>query len=458
MFRLIDNEIREPYFNEIQSKTLDELKKEEKEFNDTLVTALEQAGDEYDLTKIEVVGGTTPKEKSDKLVEVHSKLSAVQDAMVIKNELSESSRKIRQRNSGASDKDAEPPLTFSELQQAMLTGQGKNLFDHFKETIAEAGVEISKKLLKNNSGFTMDMGREILNTLFKTSAGWAPFVQREGTLILSAQRPIQVLDIIPTMPTSQSAIKYMEETTFANAAVEVAEGGAAPEAQLALTERTVNVQKLAVSLPVTEEQVDDVDEVEMYLNQRIPFMLRQRADHQVLLGDGAAPNLQGILDHATVQEQVFTKEAGNGIRPITKPLNAFMKAKTKVALVGRAMPSAAIMHHSMWESLALQETASAGFYMGSPAGDFQMRIWGLPVVLADTLSVAASGDAGIVGDFTNFCSLRVRKDFELDFGWSADDFLKGQMRIRGCARLAMITYRPPAFCKVSLPATSKLPD
>jgi hypothetical protein len=94
-------------------------------------------------------------------------------------------------------------------------------------------------------------------TLMTTAAGWTPEVDRTGRVVPSAQRPVQVADLIPQTTTSQAAVQYMEETTFTNAAAEILEAGNFPEAALALTERVVPVTKIAVFLPVTDEQLED---------------------------------------------------------------------------------------------------------------------------------------------------------------------------------------------------------
>jgi hypothetical protein len=56
---------------------------------------------------------------------------------------------------------------------------------------------------------------------FLTTAGWAPESLRvPGLVIEKATRPIQLLDIIPSGPTSMAAVKYMEETTRTEASAE----------------------------------------------------------------------------------------------------------------------------------------------------------------------------------------------------------------------------------------------
>src|SRR5210317_1659117 len=55
--------------------------------------------------------------------------------------------------------------------------------------------------------------------------------------------------------------KGAEVTTFTNNGAEVAEGGAFGESALAFTERTENIRKFGVSIPVTEELLADVASV-----------------------------------------------------------------------------------------------------------------------------------------------------------------------------------------------------
>src|SRR5207245_1264112 len=81
-----------------------------------------------------------------------------------------------------------------------------------------------------------------------------------------------------------------------NAAAETAENSAYPESALQLTERTSAIQKIPTFLPVTDEQLEDVEQVRGYLTDRLVFMIRQRLDAQVLNGNGTAPNLKGILN------------------------------------------------------------------------------------------------------------------------------------------------------------------
>jgi hypothetical protein len=80
---------------------------------------------------------------------------------------------------------------------------------------------------------------DLRSALFSTSGGWAPESLRTGHVEYFATRPAPaVINLFPEYTTAQAAVKYMEETTFTNAAAETSEGGAYNQATLVLTERS----------------------------------------------------------------------------------------------------------------------------------------------------------------------------------------------------------------------------
>ncbi|MEV0085254.1 phage major capsid protein [Saccharopolyspora sp. NPDC050642] len=276
-----------------------------------------------------------------------------------------------------------------------------------------------------------------LKTLFQTTAGWAPETTRTGRVVDFATRPIQVIDLIPRTATGQSAVVYMEETTFTNAAAETAEGGAYPEAALALTEQSSPVRKTAVFLPVTDEQLEDEQQAAGYVNNRLPFMLRQRLDSQILVGNGTAPNLRGILNVVGIQTQA------KGTDPVP---DAIYKALVKTRVAGQAMPNAVVMHPNDWQDVRLLRTADGIYIWGSPSEAGPSRIWGLPVAEAQ----AITENTALVGDFANFSELSVRRGLDVQVSNShADYFVNGKQAMRADLRAALVIYRPAAFCTVT---------
>lgn len=276
----------------------------------------------------------------------------------------------------------------------------------------------------------------LLKTDFTTSVGWAPESIRTGRLVEEQLRPIQVIDTVPGGTTGQAAIVYMEETTVTNNAAERNEAAAYAESALALTEQTNTVRSIGTSLPVTDEQLSDVAEVRSYLNMRLSFLVRQKLDSQILTGNGAAPNLRGFNNLVTIQTQA--KDAD----PVP---DAVMKAMTLVRVTGRAMPNVVYFHPNDWQTVRLLRTTDGVYIWGNPSEAGPLRIWGVTVVETD----AQTENTALVGDVRNFTQLFIRQNLTIEVGFVASDFLNGLQTFRVGMRVALVGYRPQAFCEVT---------
>jgi HK97 family phage major capsid protein len=280
------------------------------------------------------------------------------------------------------------------------------------------------------------------SNILGSGAGWVPETLRTGRLVDFATRPVQVTDLIPQTTTTQAAVVYMEETTFTNNAAEVLESvqatpGTYPEAALALTERSSPVRKIAVFLPVTDEQLEDVTQIQGYLNNRLPFMIRQRLDSQILVGNGTSPNLRGVLNVVGIQTQA------KGADPIP---DAVYKAMVLVQVTGRAQPNGIVVHPTNWQSVRLLRTADGIYIWGNPSDAGPDRIWGVQVALSDAITLGTA----VVGDFANYSELSVRRGLDTQISNSHSTyFVEGKQAIRADIRCAAVFYRPTAFCTVT---------
>ena len=274
-------------------------------------------------------------------------------------------------------------------------------------------------------------------TIMTTAAGFATRPQRIAEITPIAFRPIQVTDLIPTSNTDQSAILFMEETTRTNAATEIGEGVAYPEAASAFTERTSPVRKIGVILPVTDEQLDDVPQLRTFLDDLLPFMVRQRLDAEVFGGNGVGSNLTGLTATASIQTQA------KGADPIP---TAFLKAMVKLRLTGRVVPSGVLIHPTDWQSVKTLQDTTGQYIWGNPAFAGPDSMWGLPMAQVD----AGSAGTAVVADFVNYTRLYYRSGPSgVEVGYVNDDFKLGQKSMRADVRAAFVVRRPAAVCTVT---------
>jgi HK97 family phage major capsid protein len=206
---------------------------------------------------------------------------------------------------------------------------------------------------------------------------------------------------------------------------------------LAYTERTSNVRKIAVFLPMTDEQLEDVGQAQGVIDNRLPFMIRQRLDLQIISGDGSAPNLRGVMNVAGIQTQAKGADPGP---------DALYKGIVKVEVTGQAFANLVIMHPNDWQTIRLLRTADGIYIWGNPSDNGPERIWGLQVVRAQ----AATAGTAIVGDFANFAELSVKRGIDVQVSNSHSTyFIEGKQAVRADMRAALVYYRPAAFCTVT---------
>ncbi|WP_425154857.1 phage major capsid protein [Candidatus Palauibacter sp.] len=457
-FASVDEDIRTGVLADWRGRAASAISGERDRVQTDMERAFEQAGPGLDLEKIDLLGGTMA-EKCEKLVALHSELAGLEDALSERRDLERVRDEIRGRNRGGGD--ATEPADGDGGDGgngARRNGRRRaRLSDLVRADFREQGIDLGGSgfgdrclggMLRSDLAVRDD---RILNTLFETTAGWAPESVRDPGYTPSLRRPIQLIDILPRTSTTQELVKFMRETTFTNAAAGVAEGDAAPESTLELTEAEVAVRKIATHIPVTREDLEDEPQVESYLNETVPFMVRQLTDELLLTGDGASPNPLGLLGVSGLQDIDWTVESA----ALSKPLNTLRRAKTKVRYGGRAMATHYVLNPDIWDDIVLSESASGGYYYGTPQSDFVERAWGLPVVLNDHLEGAidtADDVNGLCGDFSPmWIQLRVRRELETLWGFINDDFIKEIMRIKASIRWALVVKRPQAFVTISVP-------
>lgn len=405
------------------STTLQEKRGKLEELRARAAAVFEEAGDDLDMSKVKSLEGDSAakaaqiKAWNDEMADLAKAIEEIEDLGGFK-QFVDGLDAVEEHpgHVGSGEKGRKPTKSIGELfvESNALKGW----------TPGQVGPEAD-----------LDVEVHDIKTLFQTSAGWAPFSPRGPRVVDFATRPIEVIDLFPMGETTATSIVYMEETTFTNAAVEVAEGAAKPEATLALTERTEPVRKIAVWLPVTDEQLEDVPQARSYIENRLGFMVRQRLDGQLLVGSGVAPNISGILNRSGIQTQA------KGADPTP---DAVYKAMTKIRTVAFSEANAAVFHPNDWQEIRLLRTADGLYIWGNPADAGPERIWGLAVAQ----STALTENTGLVGDFRQ-SEVVMRKGLTVQVGFINDDFQKNRQSVRAELRAALAVYRPAAFCTVT---------
>jgi HK97 family phage major capsid protein len=264
-----------------------------------------------------------------------------------------------------------------------------------------------------------------------------PEYQQSVTEVLF--RRLTVADLMPAGTMSGSSLIYPKETSVTNAAAAVAEGGAKPGSTIVTAQVTENLTKIATSIKVSDEMLQDGLATASYINGRLVVFVKQAEESQLLAGSGSGANMTGLLNRSGLQAAVTggitADKVFNQITAIRA--NAFLE------------PDGLVLHPTDWQALRLSKD-STGQYLGAgpfAGSDQSTTLWGLNVVVTPAITVGTA----LVGAFGTGAAQVFRKGGLTVEATNSneDDFLKNLVAIRAEERLLLAVYRPGAFGTVT---------
>lgn len=316
----------------------------------------------------------------------------------------------------------------------------KTLADYFINSKAyQARVQEQDGFTKSSvQSRPMDVEAKVaaVKTLLATTSGFAPFVPRSGEIIPFAQRRPMVADLIPQVDTTNAGIRYIEETLFSLAAAATAEGAVKPEMALAYVERYLGMTKIAVSIPVTEEQMMDVPQLRAVIDNRMTLGLQLEEERELLQGNPAGANTAefiGFLNKPGVQ--AIPKGAQDDF---TAVLKAIIQIENTV---GFANVTGGVMHPLDWLAFRTKQDTQGRFIMGDPGMVGPATLWGKTFVP----TIAEPQGSILLGDFQTYSQIIRREGITFRVGYVGQQFIQNIMTIIAEMRELLVITRPSAF-------------
>jgi len=318
-------------------------------------------------------------------------------------------------------------------------GEGKSFIDMIKSD------EGYKALSSNSSNRAeIEVTKSDLAAMKEvkvTSAGIVAPVY-DAVIQPGIRQELRIRDLLTAIPVTGQNYTYFRELLHTRGAAPVAEGGTKPTSNVTFESATDRVKKIAVWMPVTEEALSDVPQMQGYIQELLRYDLKLEEENQILKGDGTGENLNGLMTQATVYDATLTKSGDTSIDIVRRGIYQVRK-QSKLSADG------VVMSELDWMNIELQKDGENRYLFANLQGLVTPILWGRPVITSDSMD---EGDADTGGEFliANFARAAIlfdRMTYLFKMGLINDMFIKNMVALLAEERLGLGVRRREALVK-----------
>lgn len=330
----------------------------------------------------------------------------------------------------------EAKARMDELEQKMARGGDR---ENEGRTAGERFIE--DEGFKAFAGQTRPRGRFIaevkditsLTTDAAGSVGSMVQPQRVQGVALP-QRRMTIRALLAQGNTNSSSVEYDKEKVFTNSAAPVAEGALKPQSELQYEDATAPVRTIAHWMRASVQILADAPALRSIIDQRLRYGLAFQEEVQLLTGSGSGQNIEGLITAATAY-------SAPGSLSASTPVDVVRLMILQVALA-EYPANGIVMNPIDMAAIEMSKDTAGGYLIGDPQGTIQKRLWGLPVVETQAVTV----DKALVGAFDLAAQIFDRQDATVEVSTEdQDNFVKNKVTIRAEQRLALAIYREAAL-------------
>lgn len=305
--------------------------------------------------------------------------------------------------------------------------------DEFKQLTPDFRGKAIVRLFDEKATITSGTG-----TVGGTTSGGTSLVpaDRRPGIVDPFTRALFVRDLIPSTPTTSNSIEYGVETGFTNSARMVTETTTKPTSDLTFNLKLAPVRTLAHIFKVSRQILDDAPSLASYINKRGTYGLKTVEETQILTGNGAGQNLNGIIPQAADYETARNSTGDNELQILLHAISQAEEANAPVTGI--------VISKKKWRDILGIRDNEGRYLSNGPFASTAAKIWDLPVVGSN----AMADDDFLVGSFGSGVGAEIFDRLALEVAISSEndrDFETNQLTIRIEERLALAVYRPEAF-------------
>lgn len=287
------------------------------------------------------------------------------------------------------------------------------------------------------------------------SAGALVPTMRRPDVVIGAERPRFVRELLTSIATSSNAVEIMRQNVFtnnagvqapasANTAIGAGEWQAKPESNITYELVTVPVRTMAHWVAASRQVLSDAPMLQRLIDAKLMYGLNLLADSQLLYGDGTNQNLTGLMVDSGVST---VGQIAAGTTAANLPgamLDHIRKAITKCQTFDYYNINGVVLNPEDWGTLETAKGSDGHYIWVTVPNGGESRLWRVPVIVTNAMT---KGDF-ILGDWTMGATVYDREQMDIRVSESHSDyFVKNGVAVLAEERYGFGIELPKAFTK-----------
>ncbi|MGY0634393.1 phage major capsid protein [Luteimonas sp. A478] len=208
-------------------------------------------------------------------------------------------------------------------------------------------------------------------------------------LVGPVQRPLRLLDVLPSRPTTRDSVEFIQISATGDAAEQIEEGDEKAELEVAGTAQIANIVTIAAWTSASRQVLADQAALAQQVDRVIRHKVLTRLEHQIINGPGGDGRINGLLNQATVMAPAIGETPADRI------------GESLVTLANNGyQPGLIVMNPMDWYRLQItrKNATDEEYVFGSPTAPAAPSLWNTPIVRTPSMPAgqALTLDTGFV--------------------------------------------------------------
>jgi HK97 family phage major capsid protein len=336
-----------------------------------------------------------------------------------------------------------------QVNQLKEVGKNENKAESMLETIKANREKINGATREKGNGQVFEM--TVKADTLRASVANNPYALDLNDIGQLATRRLTVYDLFPKLSVPMNAngvVRYVDwdEATKVRAAAAVAEGAVIPESTVKFATYTLNLQKVGVTVPVSEEFAYDDNLLMQEVRNFLLGDVALKIDTDLISGNGTAPNIKGLNASATA----YTAVASGITDASIYDLIVDMKRSITVGGGSKYAPDFILMNIVDINKMLLKKDVNKQ-YVAPPFaqggnGVSELIISGVRVIECNSVTA----NTAILGD-SRYARIYEEAGFVVGMGYDGADWSSDMMTLKARKRLNLLVRTADAtgFAKVA---------